>query len=103
MIFIEGPSVIPLQFSGQHDLDMTQISATDLLTLGIFNLSQNDGSSEGGYAIRHRTVPVSTFGYNPNATRKYTACVEGNYWKRAFPVLFLYGEGGIEKKRLIGI
>lgn len=56
---------------------------------------------EGGYAARHSKQPVNDFGRpRPNASEEEKAALrKANPMMSAFPILFPYGEGGIEADR----
>lgn len=58
---------------------------------------------EGAYAVRHGTCPIGDFGIRRNAQQGGTnaEAVESNYFERVFPVLFPYGEGGVEAQRSV--
>src|SRR5271168_4907083 len=71
-------------------MDMTGLSANDIMKWGLANLWQE--GYEGGYAVRHGQVPVRDF-----APRRG----EPNYFERVFPTLFPYGLGGIEAERVV--
>ena len=95
IIIIDGaPKVILLQVVGALNTDLTNVTASDLMLYVLANL-WNEGQ-EDGFTIRHRGQWVRDFGgpmrretqpYNPNAT---------NFFKKAFPVLFLYRCEGIK-------
>ncbi|OCH88801.1 hypothetical protein OBBRIDRAFT_813456 [Obba rivulosa] len=86
------PAVIPLNISGSVDLDLTRMTASELMQSGLFNLWQ-DGQ-EGGYAIRHGSQPIRDFSMRELDGEEQTV---GNVFERAFPCLFPYGVGGIER------
>ena len=54
------PKVIPLQVVGALDIDLTNMSASDLILYGMANL-WND-SQEGSYLVRHGSQFVRDFG-----------------------------------------
>ncbi|KAG1744833.1 hypothetical protein EDB19DRAFT_1906543 [Suillus lakei] len=76
----EEPDVIPLQVSGAIDTDMSKLTATELMSWGLSNLD-----------------------FPPD--KKHSAEAEENYnfFEKAFPCLFPYGEGGIEAVRLVKV
>jgi hypothetical protein len=86
--------VIPLQFLGQEDVDLTKLSASELMVWGMNNL-WGEGK-EGVYAVKHGALAINTFGVSRSG--KYPAPVD-NYWEKAFPVVFPYGEGGFEGRQ----
>lgn len=90
--------MIPLQHLANLDVDLTKLSANDMLRWGLANLW--DKGEEGGYAIRHGSRPVSTFGYNPRSS--YDEPSE-HLWARSFPVLYPYGLGAPETRRPVSI
>ncbi|EUC56046.1 ATP-dependent DNA helicase PIF1, putative [Rhizoctonia solani AG-3 Rhs1AP] len=88
-----GPDVIPLQFLGVMDTDLSKVSARELMAWGLSNLwSQNQ---EGGYAVRYGQ-PVSTFGRPPVGQEVQAIPTNQNFWEKALPGLYPYGVGGIE-------
>lgn len=63
---------------------------------GLANLMKEH--EEGGYAVRHSREPVRDF------TSKETSNQGGdNLFKKAFPCLFPYGQGGLEGNRSRGV
>ncbi|KAI0049247.1 hypothetical protein FA95DRAFT_1650432 [Auriscalpium vulgare] len=88
-----GPDVIPLHFAGVHDTDLSQVSSRDLLMSGLANLQDN--FAEQPYHIRHSTRPVPDL---PGA-REDAGLGDRNMWEEAYPVLYPYGVGGMEKER----
>jgi hypothetical protein len=84
-----------MQFLGQHDVDLTDVSASELMTWALANAWSEGG--EGAYAIKHGSEPVNTFGYDPKRGR----INEPNYWENTFPTIFPYGCGGFESKHTL--
>ncbi|KIJ07945.1 hypothetical protein PAXINDRAFT_18889 [Paxillus involutus ATCC 200175] len=95
---VEGPDVIPLQTSGVLDTDLTNITANELMAWGMDNLTGN-GDTEGSYAVRHGTHPVTDFA----PLREMDNERSENVFEKAFPCLFPYGLGGIESLRHKGV
>jgi hypothetical protein len=94
----DEPSIIPLQFLGQQDVDLTNLSASELLTWALANVWTTGG--EGPYGVKHGSQAVNTFGYDPERGRHSGT----NYWEQAFPTLFPFGRGGFESEHtLIGL
>ncbi|KIN94543.1 hypothetical protein M404DRAFT_90965, partial [Pisolithus tinctorius Marx 270] len=96
------PSVVPLQVSGTIDTDLSTLSAKELMTWGLVNLW--DEGQEGGYAVKHGGKPVSDFGrprQSPHILQP--ADSERNFFEKAYPCLFPYGEGGIERTQPVPI
>ncbi|KIN95600.1 hypothetical protein M404DRAFT_100163, partial [Pisolithus tinctorius Marx 270] len=96
------PSVVPLQVSGTIDTDLSMLSAKELMTWGLVNLW--DEGQEGGYAVKHGGKPVSDFGWprqSPHILQP--ADSEQNFFEKAYPCLFPYGEGGIEHTQPVPI
>ena len=93
--FLE-PDVIPLQLSGSINTDMTTATSNELMHWGLANLWGN--GQEDGYAVRHGTRPVRDFGrrLGKSTQDNETPGDEENFFEKAFPCLFPYGEGGIE-------
>ncbi|KAG9093512.1 hypothetical protein FS749_014256 [Ceratobasidium sp. UAMH 11750] len=87
--------VVPLQYLGVMDNDMTKTSTRDIMASGLLNL-QGHGD-EGAYAVRHGGL-VNTFG-QPPAGAPPPDPNRHNYWEKAFPLLYPYGVGGIEHDR----
>ncbi|KAG1865004.1 hypothetical protein DFJ58DRAFT_838742 [Suillus subalutaceus] len=96
----EGPDIIPLQVSGTIDTDMSRLAASEMITWGLANL-WNEGK-EGGYAVQHGQKPVSDFPPNPNEHGKQGE-EHHNFFEKAFPCLFPYGEGGIEATQAVKV
>ncbi|KIM52049.1 hypothetical protein SCLCIDRAFT_18276 [Scleroderma citrinum Foug A] len=69
----EGPDVIPTQITGGIDIDMSKLTASELMICGLSNLWKE--GKEGGYFVQHG----------------------------AFPGLFPYGKGGIEGDQEVAI
>ena len=89
------PDVIPLQLSGSVDTNMTTATSNELMLSGLANLWQE--GQEGGYAVRHGRQPVHDFGRRlPGELPSTAEENEYNFFERAYPCLFPYGEGGIE-------
>ena len=97
MNIFKDPDVVPLQFLGSTETDLSTASASELLTHALANLSD-----EGGYAVRHGWKPVSDFG-KPRQGEQHEAGTEHNFWALAFPCLFPYGEGGLEAERRVRV
>ena len=77
-------------------MDMTTATSNELMQWGLANLWK-DGQ-EDGYAVRHGAKPVRDFGrrFKGQAAEDETSGNEHNFFEKAFPCLFPYGEGGIE-------
>lgn len=97
--FATGPDVIPLQYLGACNTDLSSVTTDELMQYALANLDQTD--EEGGYAVRHGSKPMNSFG-RPRAgatddeRRKVLA---NNPMSSAFPTLFPYDKGGIETER----
>ncbi|KAG8734651.1 hypothetical protein FRC10_011592 [Ceratobasidium sp. 414] len=91
-----APDVIPLQFLGVMDNDLSKVSSDELMNWGLHNLQKhaNDPCDEPGYAIRYG-APVNTFGQPPKCQGPADPA-RRNFWEAAFPILYPYGVGGIE-------
>jgi hypothetical protein len=92
--------VVPLQFSGTVDTDLTKLTANEMMVWGLANL-WNQGQ-EGGYRVCPGGHPVNDFGRPPAGS---AAIVDSgsesqrdvsNFFEKAFPGLFPYGRGGVE-------
>ncbi|KAJ3912169.1 hypothetical protein F5877DRAFT_93634 [Lentinula edodes] len=57
---------------------------------------------EDAYAVRHGSKSVSDFG-QPRKGEECTEEERPNYFEHAFPILFPYGQGGIEANRPVAI
>ena len=75
---------------------MTTATSNELMQWGLANLWK-DGE-EDGYAVRHGAKPVRDFGrrFNGQSVNDDTGGDEDNFFEKAFPCLFPYGEGGVE-------
>ena len=91
--------MIPLQLSGAVDTEMTTVTSNELMLCGLANLWKEGRESE--YAVRHGHRPVRDFGRRLPG-EKDTG--DGhNFFEKAFPCLFPYGEGGIEGPQTISV
>jgi len=95
-----GPNVIPIQIAGGINTDMSKLTASELMTWGLANLWKE--GKEGGYLVRHGQQPVKDFG-RPHGSDKLGAAERLNFFARAFPGLFPYGEGGIEANQEVTV
>ena len=95
----DEPDVIPLNFTGSADTDMTTLSLKDLMAWGTMN-TWNDGE-EGVYAIRHGQRPVRDFGQIRGSREEASrdAMNGSNFFERAYPCLYPWGRGGVESIR----
>ncbi|KIK19190.1 hypothetical protein PISMIDRAFT_85286, partial [Pisolithus microcarpus 441] len=96
--------VVPLQVSGTIDTDMTTITASEMMAWGLANLW--DDGREGGYAVRHGGKPVNDFGRPRKCARKDAdgeSPTDDNFFEKAYPCLFPYGQGGIERQQAVKI
>ncbi|KAG1816359.1 uncharacterized protein BJ212DRAFT_1480806 [Suillus subaureus] len=85
---MEEPDVIPLQVSGAIDTDMSKLTATELMSWGLSNL-WNEGKEGGDFP--------------PDKKHSAEAEENHNFFEKAFPCLFPYGEGGIKAARLVKV
>ena len=85
--------------TGSVDIDLTSLSAKELMAWGLSNLWQEGG--EGTYAVRHGKRAVNDFG-RPRPGEEVDMD-RPNFFEKAFPCLFPYGCGGIEADRPIDI
>lgn len=81
------------------DVDLTTLSAKELMSWGLANLWKDGG--EGTYAVRHGKKPVNDFG-RPRAGEE-VAEDRPNFFEKAFPCLYPYGCGGIEADRPVEV
>ena len=84
---------MPLKVNGSTDIDLTKLSANELMAWGLANLWEK--GSEGAYAVRHGKRPVNDFG-RPRNGGTTAATDRPNFFEKAFPCLYPYGLGGIE-------
>lgn len=93
------PDVIPLQACGTINTDMSDVTASELMMWGLMNLWKE--GKEGGYGVRHGSIPVNTFGRprTGDTSSEATDPNRPNYFEKAFPCLFPYGCGSIEADR----
>ncbi|KIK13897.1 hypothetical protein PISMIDRAFT_17662 [Pisolithus microcarpus 441] len=92
--------VVPLQVSGTIDTEMTTITAQEMMVWGLSNLWE--GGKEGAYAVRHGNRPVNDFGRPAKHRMPITEDIsdkQTNFFERAYPCLYPYGEGGIERRQ----
>jgi len=78
---------------------MSKLTASELMAWGLANLWKE--GKEGRYGVRHGHQPVNDFG-QPRAGEQADEN-HPNFFERAFPCLFSYGEGGIERDREVNI
>lgn len=95
----DDPDVIRLQATGSVDVDLTRLSANELMSWGLANLWHE--GEEGAYAVRHSRRPVSDFG-RPRPGEESDS-ERHNFFEKAFPCLFPYGRGGIEADRAVDV
>ncbi|PPQ74787.1 hypothetical protein CVT24_003726 [Panaeolus cyanescens] len=93
------PEVFPLQVTGSIDVDLTTLSANELMAWGLANLWSE--GQEGAYAVRHGNGFVRDFsqprlGEERDPDRDI-------FIEKAFPTLFPFGVGGIEADRPVKI
>ena len=91
-MFVIYPITLLLQAYGMTNVDMTQLTAKELMAWGLTNLWKE--GEEGGYGIYWGNQLVPDF---PNPESPY------NFFEKDFPVLFLYGCGGIEAKHPVKV
>ena len=92
-----SPDVIPLQVSGSIVCDLSNLTANELMRWGLMNMWK-DGC-EGAYAVHHSHQPVTNF----PAFRDNDHCLvnQHNFFEKAFPCLYPYGQGGLKSTRPI--
>jgi len=78
--------------NGSIATDLSNLTGSELIEKGIANLWE-DGM-EATYGIRHGGPPVSDFGRDMDG--RYHSL---NFFERAFPCLYPYGQGGVEAAR----
>jgi len=89
-------NVIPLNFVGMLDTDSTEVSSTDLASQALCNLSAPEDEQ---YAVRHAQFPACDF--PPHLNDHDEMASECNIWEEMFPILFPFGEGGLERCRAV--
>ena len=85
---------------GAIDTDMSRLTASELMAWGLANLWKE--GREGGYAVRHGHQPVNDFRNRgqPGDDMENGADLKlPNFFEQAFPILYPYGEGGIESNQ----
>ncbi|KAG9015584.1 hypothetical protein FRB94_000189 [Tulasnella sp. JGI-2019a] len=92
--------VVPLQFLGITDTDLSKASTQELMLYALANV-MDESRGEGGYAVRHSNNAVNDFGRpRRGASEQEREFLQShNPMTSAFPGLFPYGEGGIEANR----
>ena len=90
-ISLGEPDVVSLQVSGTVDTDVSKMTASKLMAWELSNLWRE--GTEDGYMIHYSQQPMNDFG----CTQKGVSVDENysNFFKKAFPCLFPYEEGGI--------
>lgn len=100
MAFSDGnPDVIPIHINGSVDVDLTKISASELMAWSLANL-WNEGD-EGSYAVRHGRDAVNDFG-RPR-TGEICEPNRENFFEKTFLMLFPFGVGGLEADRSVTV
>lgn len=79
-----------MQALGVTDTDLSTVSVKEMTQWALANLE--GASAEGGYAVRHGTVPLSIFAESQDGDGR-------NPVAACFPTLFPYGVGGIDQRR----
>ncbi|KAI0085328.1 hypothetical protein BDY19DRAFT_896828, partial [Irpex rosettiformis] len=79
-------------------MDLSKISSSELLSRGLLNLWRKD--QEGGYVVQHGWIPARDFHGGGNSQNIGS---NENFWEKAYPTLFPYGEGGPERSRPIAL
>jgi len=82
---------------------MTTTTAKEMSLWALANLWQQ--GKEGGYAVRHGQRPVRDFGRRQQGDQA-TNETDGdrtNFFEKAFPCLFPYGEGSIESDQQVAV
>ena len=100
LTLVDEPDVIPLQVSGTVDSDLSDLSTNELMEWAMSNMWKS--GQEGGYSVRHGRRPVSDFG-KPQGQMNTGAVERPNFFERAFPCLFPWGFGGIERDKEVSV
>ena len=87
-----APAVFPLQVFGTVDIELSSLNANEMLSWGMSKLW--DKGMEGIYGVKHGSAPVKDLAEDEENGRLT------NYFKRAFPCLYPYGEGGMERQKV---
>jgi hypothetical protein len=85
--------VIPLQFLGVEDVDVSQLSSNELFVQALANLKDEEDGVEGGYAVIHGNVPVFDLPIASGDRESTTFVNKYDIFAAAFPILWPYGEG----------
>jgi hypothetical protein len=89
----EEPGVIPLQFLGVEDVDVSQLSSNEVLLHALANLGKENEEGEGGYAVRYGKVPVFDLPILEGDRCSTVFSSKFDALAVAFPLLWPYGEG----------
>ncbi|KAG8723929.1 hypothetical protein FRC09_001109 [Ceratobasidium sp. 395] len=95
----DDPDVIPLQYLGVMDNDLSKVSSDNFVEWGLENMQGRRGNfnCEYGYAVRYG-APANTFGQPPRGEPPPDPA-RSNYWEAALPPVYPFGVGGIESDR----
>ncbi|KAG2114679.1 uncharacterized protein F5147DRAFT_769999 [Suillus discolor] len=74
---------------------ISKLPLNEVMMFALTNIKNT--STEGGYAVHHSNAPVSDFGM-PHPGESHGSC-HVNPLAAPFPLLFLYGIGGIEEEQ----
>src|SRR5262245_55954163 len=89
--------VIPLQYCGVSDTDLSHVSTNELMMYALANTAAKQ--DEGGYVVRH-VRNASDFGRTPDRKKEAPG---KNPLMGAYPCLWPYGEGGVECDRPVNV
>jgi hypothetical protein len=92
-----GADVIPLQYCGVSDTDLSWVSTNELMMYALANIA--DEKDEGGYVVRH-VRNASDFGRTPDGKKEAPGKIP---LMAAYPCLWPYGKGGIECDRPVNV
>jgi hypothetical protein len=90
-------SVIPLTSSAVMDFDLSKLTPSEIMVSGLTNLVAS--FVEPPYAVRHGSKPTPNFRPLSNTI----GSDEKDYFERAFPCLFPWGEGGFYRHRAVNL
>ena len=92
--------VIPLSACTIVDTNLSTLSPADVLSSGMSNMTT--AAKETAYGVRHGSRPVRDFP-PAKATRHSGVVNESDFFERAFPCLFPWGQGGFYRLRSVKV
>jgi hypothetical protein len=89
--------------SGAVDADLSKLKANEMMMWGLANMWK--GGKEGRYLVKHGGQPVNDFSktYRTQNQSDEVDDTRPNFFEKAFPCLFPWGKGGIERDRPVAV